>query len=115
MRTVTDALTAGPVPARVVTDTRANIASAYGILRPLAFVSQTRRSRFGLLARYDNIESKAAIDERYHFLIGGLLLDVNARSTLVFDYQEQLANSGAPALPAPGAFRALFAHVVVNF
>jgi hypothetical protein len=115
MRTVTDALTAGPVPARVITDTRANIASAYGILRPLAFVSQTRRSRFGLLARYDNVESNTAIDERYHFLIGGLLLDVNARSTLVFDYQEQLANSGAPALPAPGAFRALFAHVVVNF
>jgi hypothetical protein len=115
MRTVTDALAPGPVPARVVTDTRANIASAYGILRPLGFVSQTRRSRFGLIARYDNVESNTAIDERYHFLIGGLLLDVNARSTLVFDYQEQLANSGAPALPAPGAFRTLFAHVVVSF
>jgi hypothetical protein len=115
MRTVTDALAPGPPPARVVSDTRANVLSAFGTLRPLAFASSTRRSRFGLLARYDKVESNTANDDRYHFVIAGLLFDVNARSTLVLDYQEQLADSGAPALPPPGSFRALFAHIVVNF
>jgi hypothetical protein len=115
MRTVTDALVAGPPPTRTVADVRANILAAYGTLRPLAFTGSTGRSRFGLLGRYDRVEPNAATDEGYHFLIAGLLFDVNPRSTLVLDYQEQLANSGAPTLPAPGAFRALFAHIVVNF
>lgn len=115
MRTVTDALVAGPPPSRAVTDVRANIASAYGTLRPLAFAGAKPQSRFGLLGRYDHVESSTATGEKYHFLIGGLLFDVNPRSTLVLDYQEQLANAGAPALPSPGAFRALFAHIVVNF
>jgi hypothetical protein len=115
MRTVTDALGPGPIPTRVVTDARANIWTAFGTLRPLAFASSTHRSRFGLIVRYDNVESNTATEDRYHFLIGGLLFDLNSRSTLVLDYQEQLTNSGAPALPAPGSFRALFAHIVVNF
>ena len=115
MRTVTDALGPGPIPTRVVTDARANIWSAFGTLRPLAFANSDRRSKFGILARYDNVESNTATDQRYHFLIAGLLVDVNARSTLALDYQEQLANSGAPALPSPGSFRALFAHILVNF
>jgi hypothetical protein len=115
MRTVTDALVPGPPPTRVVTDARANVVSAFGTLRPLAFANTAHRSKIGLLARYDHVESNTAADERYHFLIGGLVFDLNARSTLALDYQEQLANSGQPVLPAPGAFRALFAHVVVNF
>ena len=115
MRTVTDALGTGPTPTRVVSDVRANIWTAFGVLRPLAFIDSSHRSRFGLLGRYDNVESNTATSERYHFLIVGLLFDLNARSTLVLDYQEQLANSGAPALPSPGSFRALFAHIVVNF
>jgi hypothetical protein len=115
MRTVTDALGPGTIPTRVVSDARANIWSAHGILRPLAFGRADRASRFGIVGRYDGVEPNTATDERYHFLIAGILIDVNARSTLAFDYQEQLANDGAPALPAPGAFRALFAHIVVNF
>jgi hypothetical protein len=115
MRTVTDALGPGAVATRVVTDARANIVSVFGTLRPLAFVNSTGRSTFGLLARYDDVESDTANDDRYHFLIAGLVFDVNARSTLALDYQEQLANSGAPALPSPGSFRTVFAHVVVSF
>jgi hypothetical protein len=115
MRTVTDALGTGTIPTRVVSDARANVWSAYGTLRPLAFASAARRSRLGLIGRYDSVEPNTALDEQYHFLIGGLLFDVNPRSTLALDYQEQLANSGAPALPAPGSFRALFAHIVVSF
>ena len=115
MHTVTDALAPGGVPARVVTDVRANVVAAYGTVRPLAFLSSTGRSRFGIVGRYDSVESNAAGDEQFHFLIAGLLLDLNARSTLALDYQEQLADRGVPVLPPPGAFRALFAHVVVSF
>ncbi|MFN2566114.1 MAG: hypothetical protein ABR499_14045 [Gemmatimonadaceae bacterium] len=115
MRTVTDTLGTGATPVRVVTDTRANVVSAFGTIRPLAFVNSSGRSRFGVMARYDDVESNTATNDRFHFVIAGLLFDVNARSTLALDYQEQLANSGAPALPSPGSFRALFAHVVVSF
>jgi hypothetical protein len=115
MRTVTDALAPGTVPARLVADTRTSLWSAYGTLRPLALINSTGRSRLGLLGRYDGVESNTATDDRYHFLIGGVLFDVNARSTIALDYQEQLTDAGAPALPAPGSFRTLFAHVVVNF
>jgi hypothetical protein len=115
MRTVTDTLGPGPIPSRVVTDAEANVLSAHGILRPLAFLRPGRRSPVGLLVRYDAIETDRVRDDRYHFLIAGLLFDVNPRSTLVLDYQEQLTNAGSPALPSPGSFRALFAHVNVNF
>jgi hypothetical protein len=115
MRTVTDTLGPGPTPSRVVADADANVVSAHGILRPIAFVRANRRSPFGLLVRYDAIESDTDRDDRYHFLIAGLLFDLNTRSTLVLNYQEQLTNAGAPALPSPGSFRALFAHVNVNF
>lgn len=115
MRTVTDALVTGPPPARIVADAKANIWSANGTLRPLAFLNESKRSRFGLIARYDDVESNTATDESYHFLIAGLLFDLNSRSTLALDYQEQLANSGTPALPAPGSFRTLFTHIVINF
>jgi hypothetical protein len=115
MRTVTDALGPGTIPTRVVSEARANIWTAYGTLRPLAFARADRRSRFGLIGRYDSVESNTATDEKYHFLIAGLLFDANPRSTIALDYQEQLANEGAPVLPAPGAFRTLFAHVVLSF
>jgi hypothetical protein len=115
MRTVSDTLGPGTVPTRVVADARANVFSAYGVLRPAAFVNESRRSRFGIIARYDDVESDTDAGDRYHFLIAGLLFDLNARSSLALDYQEQLANSGAPALPSPGSFRTLFAHVVVSF
>jgi hypothetical protein len=115
MHTVTDALGPGPAVTRVVSDVHANVWSAYGTFRPLAFTNESGRSRFGLIGRYDGVESNTATDEKYHFLIAGVLLDLNARSTLAFDYQEQLTNSGAPTLPAPGSFRALFTHIVVSF
>jgi hypothetical protein len=115
MRTVTDTLGAGPLPSRVVRDADANLLSAHGIVRPLAFARPDGRSPFGILIRYDAVESDVDRDDRYHFFIAGLLFDVNARSTLVLDYQEQLANDGAPPLPSPGSFRALFAHINVNF
>jgi hypothetical protein len=115
LHTVTDALNPGPPPVRVVTDARANVLSVLGTLRPLAFLNSSGRSKLGLLGRYDDVDANTATNERYHFLIAGLLFDVNARSTLALNYQEQLANSGAPALPAPGSFRAVFLHVVVTF
>lgn len=115
MRTVTDTLGPGPPPSRVVADADASVVSAHGIVRPLAFLRADRRSPFAVLARYDAVESDVDRDNRYHYLIAGLLFDLNARSTLVLDYQEQLANAGAVTLPSPGSFRALFAHVNVNF
>jgi hypothetical protein len=116
MRTVTDdTIRSGTTLTRIVTDARANILSAYGTVRPLAFTNSSGRSRFGIIARYDDVESDRTANDRYHFLIAGILFDVNPRSTLALDYQEQLTNSGAPALPSPGAFRTLFAHVVVSF
>ena len=115
MRNVTDALGAGPIPVRVVSDIDADVVSAFAAVRPLAFATAARKSPFGLIARYDNVKTDVDRGDRFHFLVAGLLYDVNTRSTLALDYQEQLANSGVPALPSPGAFRTLFAHVVVNF
>lgn len=115
MHTVIDVLGPGPIAAREVLDARSNIWSAHGTLRPLAFLNENGRSRFGLVGRYDGVESNTERDDKYHFLIAGLLVDLNARSTLALDYQEQLTNSGSPVLPVPGSFRTLFAHIVVNF
>jgi hypothetical protein len=116
MRTVTDdTVRSGTTLTRIVMDARANVLSAFGTIRPLAFVSSNGRSRFGVIARYDDVESNTAANDRFHFLIAGVLFDVNRSSTLALDYQEQLANSGAPALPSPGAFRTLFLHAVVSF
>ena len=115
MRTVTDTLGPGPTPARVVADVRAEVRSAVVLLRPAGLVNPTRRARFGLIARYDDVQPNRPSGDRYHFAVAGMLFDLNARSTIALDYQEQLASSGAPALPPPGAFRAVFVHVVVSY
>jgi hypothetical protein len=115
MHTVTDTLGPAATPTRAVSDVRTDLLAAYGVLRPLAFFNAARRSRFGFIGRYDGVEANTAVGDRYHFLLAGLLVDWSPRSAVVLNYQEQLASAGVPPLPAPGAFRAVFANVVVSF
>jgi hypothetical protein len=116
------------VPYTVV-DTKGNLWSVYGTVRPLAFANGTGKSPFGLVGRYDHVSPTASTDNApagavvpptsnsYHTLIGGLFWDLSQRAQIALDYQESLAtNNDQSFTPAPnGAQKAYFAHFVVNF
>lgn len=114
---------------RTVIDTKGNLWSAYGTIRPLAFFNGTGKSSVGLVGRYDHVSPSTATDNipvgslvpstsnSYHTLIGGVFWDLSQKAQLALDYQESLAtNNDQSNTPTPnGAIKAYFLHFVVNF
>jgi hypothetical protein len=121
--------TASATLPRTVLATKGNLWSAYGTIRPLAFINGTGRSPLGLVGRYDHVSPSASTDNApagsvvpstsnsYHTLIGGAFWDLSQRAQLALDYQESLATSNdLSSTPAPnGAIKAYYLHFVVTF
>ena len=81
---------------RTVREVTGTVRSGFAILRPLAWVNESGRSRVGLIGRYDAVRpgtSASLVDggERLHVLIAGMLADVTPRLSVALDYQEQIA------------------------
>jgi hypothetical protein len=100
---------------RVVRDVKGSIRGGFLLLRPLAFVNESGRSRLTLVGRYDDVRpgSTAALDdadERFHFLVAGAIWDLTARLNVALDYQEQLARRDLVA-----ESKVWFAHFQLNF
>jgi hypothetical protein len=108
------------VSPRAVLDTTGHLVSGFAILKPLAlFDTAYNAGRFGLLARYDKVTTNTSTDANYHVFIGGLIIDLNKRSSVSFDYQEQLPNqntvvNGVTTL-ATTPQKTWFFHIVANF
>ena len=109
---------------RALTETSGQLLSAYTVIRPLAFASETGKSPFGVVARYDYVKptlsttgfaTVPSTDNAYHTAIAGLFWDLSQKAQLALDYQESLASNNALSNAPPAQSKAYFAHFVVNF
>ena len=104
--------------------TSGRLVSGFTVVRPFAFSSETGKSPFGLVARYDHVRPTSsstgysngpASASAYHFLVAGLFYDLSQKAQIALDYQEALAaNNGVSAAP-PGQSKVYYAHFVINF
>jgi hypothetical protein len=109
---------------RGVTETTGRLLSGFTVARPFAFANASRKSPFGIVARYDHVTPTASTsgfatppssDNTYHSLIGGVFWDLSQKAQLALDYQEQLSASNGSSANPPAPLKGYFAHFVVNF
>lgn len=111
---------------RTRTEITGRMASAFTVVRPLAFMHGSGKSPFGLVARYDAVQPSASTtgyvlpsapvtSNAYHVLIGGLFYDLSSAAQVALDYQESLASNNGLSLAPPVQSKAYFAHFMVNF
>ena len=100
---------------RVAGEVSGRIRSAFAIVRPIAFASDSGRSRLGVVGRFDDVRpgTTRAFDvagEEFHYLVAGLIWDATPRLSLALDYQEQIARRKL----VPDA-KTYFAHFGLTF
>lgn len=103
------------VDPRVASVASGSIRSAFAIVRPIAFASDSGRSRLGVVGRWDDVRpgtTRALVDagERFHYLVAGLVWDATPRLALALDYQEQISRRKL----VPDA-KTYFAHFGLTF
>jgi hypothetical protein len=110
-----------PTTTRTLTETTGRLYAAFAVVRPLAFMNESGKSPFGIVARYDavtpnatNVGFTTTTDNAYHVLIGGVFYDLNSKIQLALDYQESIAATLSAATP-PQSIHAIYAHFKVDF
>ncbi|GAC1684613.1 MAG: hypothetical protein NVS9B3_02820 [Gemmatimonadaceae bacterium] len=118
-----------------VTQTKGNIISAFGLLRPFkAMDSLADYQSLGLLLRWDRVTSNQDLtpQPQGQFVVAGLLYDLSKRVTVALDYQEQtLSNNinfgpfistpptptggAVPSIYSPGDTRTFYVHFQASF
>jgi hypothetical protein len=101
-----------------VADSSGRILSGFAYAKPWTASKTSGLQPLGFIVRYDKVTPRTDVTAlalwpaRYHVFIGGVTWDLNARTSLSFDYQEQLPNTvGIPFNPS----KTFFAHFVANF
>jgi hypothetical protein len=96
---------------RTVTDSTGRLIDWYIVLRPFNFSNLKGRSPLGIVARMDRFKPNTNTAAYSNFIVGGLVYDLNARSSVSLDYQEQTPHSGLTVT----ANKTVFLHLVANF
>ncbi len=91
---------------RVVTDRTSQLASVFGMVRPMEWVSKDKPSRWSVLARMDRFKIDNALDPGTRFTVVGLNWDVNARSNLVLNLQSLKPTGNGTTIPS----KIIFVH-----
>lgn len=73
--------------------------SAFALVRPAEWLDGKRRSRLGLVGRYDRFRLDTDSDAYTEFLIAGVTWDLTQRVSLAVDYQGTSPKSGAAGAP----------------
>ena len=100
-----------PASPRTVVDSTGTVLSAFAIVRPFEWLDPGKPSRLGLVGRYDRFRFNDDATPESHFLIAGLMWDLDRRLSLAADYQQLLPQDGAPGVE----LKTWFVHVVANF
>lgn len=72
---------------RTVRDRTSNLASVFGVVRPMELFGSAQRSPFGIVGRLDRFTVDTDADPSTLLLILGAIWDLNDRSSIAFDYQ----------------------------
>ena len=109
---------------RVATTFTGRLLSGITVVRPFAFSSESGKSPFGLVGRYDHVKptvkttgftTPPSSSNAYHVLIAGVFYDLSQRAQLALDYQEALASDNGESTAPPGQSKGYYAHFVINF
>src|SRR6266404_610420 len=99
------------VSPRVEVDTTGRLLAGFATIKPFQLLNATSTFPLGLIARWDRFKPNTGTDSYINTVIGGLTWDLNKKSALSLDYQEQTPHSGAIAT----ATKTYFLHLVANF
>jgi len=96
---------------RVESDSTGRLVSGFTILKPFAILNDKSTIPLGLLARWDRFKPNRETAPYSNVVIAGLIWDLNKRTSLSLDYQEQTPHGGPVVAPA----KTYFLHLVANY
>jgi len=99
------------VSPRVEVDSTGRLISGFAAIKPFQLVNDRSTLPLGLVARWDRFKPNTATPGYVNTVIGGLTWDLNKKSALSLDYQEQTPRNGAIA----AVTKTYFLHLVANF
>ena len=96
---------------RVEVDSTGQLIAGFVTVKPFQLMNDQSTFPLGLIARWDRAKPNTSTDAYINTIIGGLTWDLNKKSAISLDYQEQTPHSGAIA----AATKTYFLHLVANF
>jgi hypothetical protein len=96
---------------RVEVDSTGRLIAGFVTIKPFQLMNDQSTFPLGLIARWDRSKPNTSTDAYINTVIGGLTWDLNKKSAISLDYQEQTPHSGAIA----AATKTYFLHMVANF
>jgi len=96
---------------RGVADSTGRLVAGYVVAKPFRIVDAKSTIPLGVVLRYDQATPNTSTSPKINTFIGGLSWDLNAKSSISFDYQEATPANGAVAAPT----KTYFMHWVANF
>jgi hypothetical protein len=96
---------------RVEFDSTGRLIDGFFTVKPFQLLNAQSTFPLGLVGRWDRFKPNTDTDSYINTVIGGLTWDINRKTALSLDYQEQTPHSGAIA----AATKTYFLHLVANF
>ena len=96
---------------RVETDSTGRLIAGFFTAKPFQLLNDQSTFPLGLVGRWDRFKPNMATAGYINTVIGGLTWDLNKKTALSLDYQEQTPHSGAVIAAA----KTYFLHLVANF
>ncbi|HJQ53738.1 MAG TPA: hypothetical protein VJ825_07830 [Gemmatimonadaceae bacterium] len=100
-----------PASPRFETDSTGRLVAGFVAVKPFQLISETSTFPLGIVARLDRAKPNTDTDGYVNTVIAGLTWDLNKKTAIALDYQEQTPHSGAVA-PSTKTY---FLHLVANF
>jgi hypothetical protein len=92
-------------------DRTGRVVSLYTIVRPLTFIADAPRWPLAIVLRADHVEPNVDADPYSRAYIAGLSWEFNRRTSVTFDYQNQLPKDGLVAADS----KLYFLHLIAGF
>jgi hypothetical protein len=96
---------------RVEVDSTRSLISGFANVKPFQLLNDQSTFPLGLIGRWDRYKPSTDSPGYVNTVIGGLTWDLNKKSALSLDYQEQTPRNGVIA----AATKTYFLHLVANF
>ena len=96
---------------RAKVDSTGRLISGFANIKPFQLINDESTSPLGLIARWDRFRPNTATPGYVNTVIGGLTWDLNKKSAVSLDYQEQTPRNAAIA----AVTKTYFLHLVANF
>ena len=96
---------------RVEIDSTGRLIAGFVAAKPFQLLNDKSTFPLGVVARWDRFKPNTDTDAYINTVIGGLTWDLNKKTALSLDYQEQTPHSGAIAATT----KTYFLHLVANF